>query len=233
MASEQSTAGYITHHLTNWTYGDMPAEMVGKTLCAGGHPVEHAGWQIAQCNAEASAMGAATIHIDSLLWSFLTGLVFLYFFRKVAKSATAGVPSGLQNFVEMICEFIDTSVRGSFTAKNDLVAPLALTIFAWVFLMNFMDLIPVDWLPFAAAKIGETFFGADPHHVYFKVVPSTDPNITFGMSIAIFFLMIYYSIKIKGVGGFTAELTMHPFSSKTRSCKPCLYRLTLCWNLFR
>jgi len=114
----------------------------------------------------------------------------------------------------MICEFIDTSVRGSFSGKNDMVAPMALTIFVWVFLMNFMDLIPVDWLPALTGWIGASFFGADPHHVFNKVVVSTDPNATFGMSLAVFALMIFYSIKIKGIGGFTAELTMHPFSSK-------------------
>jgi F-type H+-transporting ATPase subunit a len=119
----------------------------------------------------------------------------------------------LQNFVEWVIHFVDTSVRGSFSAKNDLVAPMALTIFVWVFLINFMDLVPVDWLPYLAQQIGAAM-GHDPHHVYFKVVPSTDPNATFGMSIAVFMLMIFYSLKIKGIGGFMGELTLHPFSSK-------------------
>jgi F-type H+-transporting ATPase subunit a len=144
-------------------------------------------------------------------WSLCLGLVFFYYFRKAARNATAGVPGGLQNFVEWIVEFIDTSVRGSFTAKNDLVAPMALTIFCWVFLMNLMDLIPVDWLPLLAQWIGQQFFGLDPHHVYFKVVPTTDPNITFGMAIAVFLLMLYYSLKIKGPDGFFAELAFQPF----------------------
>jgi len=106
---------------------------------------------------------------------------------------------------------VNENVRGSFSAKNDLVAPLALTIFFWVFLMNLMDLVPVDWIPMTAQWVGATFFGADPHHVYFKVVPTTDPNITFGMALAIFVLMLYYSIKIKGVGGFFGELAFQPF----------------------
>jgi len=108
----------------------------------------------------------------------------------------------LQNFVEWIVEFIDTSVRGSFSGKNPLVAPLALTIFVWILLMNLMDLIPVDWVPQIAHLAGLPFF---------KVVPSTDPNATFGMAIAVFFLVIYYSIKMKGVGGFVGELTLQPF----------------------
>ena len=82
--------------------------------------------------------------------------------------------------------------------------------------MNFMDLVPVDWLPSLAAWIGQSFFGADPHHVYFKVVPTTDPNATFGMAFAVFFLVLFYSIKIKGIGGFTGELTLQPFSSKNK-----------------
>ena len=214
MSSELTSAQYITHHLTNLTYGDMPASAVGQTLCEGAPAVAKAGWQFAHCGAEAQAMGFNSINVDTMFWSLTLGLVFLWIFRKAAKKASADVPSGLQNFVEWVCEFIDTSVRGSFTAKNDLVAPMALTIFIWVFLMNFMDLLPVDWLPAVAGWAGHTFFGADPHHIYFKVVPSTDPNATFGMSLAVFALMIFYSIKMKGFGGFTAELTMHPFSSK-------------------
>ncbi len=213
MASESTSAQYITHHLTNWTYGNMPQSAVGQTLCEGGKKIEAAGWQFAHCNAEGSAMGAQTLHLDTLIWSVITGVVFLFFFHKAARKATADVPGGLQNFVESICDFIDTSVRGSFSAKNDLVAPLALTIFVWVFLMNLMDLVPVDWIPFISAQVGG-LMGHDPHHVYMKVVPSTDPNVTFGMSIAVFILMIFYSIKIKGVGGFAGELTLHPFSSK-------------------
>jgi F-type H+-transporting ATPase subunit a len=112
------------------------------------------------------------------------------------------VPAGLQNFVEWVVEFIDSSVRGSFTAKNDMVAPLALTIFSWILLMNLMDLLPIDYLPLLAGALGVPFL---------KVVPTTDPNATFGMSIAVFILVIYYSIKMKGLGGFVGELTLQPF----------------------
>ena len=201
MSSEAITsADYIKHHLTNWTYGQFPD----------GH------WGTAHTAADAKAMGFMAIHVDTMLWSLVTGLVFLFFFRKAAKLATADVPSSLQNFVEMMIEFVDTSVRGSFTAKNNMVAPLALTVFVWIFLMNLMDLVPVDWLPTVAGQIGHAFFGMDPHHVYMKVVPSTDPNATIGMAFSVFFLVLYYSIKIKGIGGFTGELTLMPFQSKNK-----------------
>lgn len=195
-----TATGYIKHHLTNWTYGQFPDGSLG----------------FANTAAEAKSMGFMAIHVDTMLWSITLGVLFLWLFRLAASKATIEVPGRLQNFVEWIVEFIDSSVRGSFTSKNDLVAPLALTIFIWVFLMNFMDLIPVDWLPELAIWIGSTFFGADPHHIYFRVVPSTDPNATFGMAIAVFFLVLYYSIKIKGIGGFVGELTLQPFSSKNK-----------------
>jgi len=199
MASEELTsAGYISHHLTYWTFGRFPD----------GH------WGFAHNAAEAAHMGFMSINVDSMLWSILLGIIFIWIFRKAAKQATAGVPGGLLNFVEWICEFIDTSVRGSFSGRNDLVAPMALTIFIWVFFMNLMDLIPVDWIPRASQLIGEHAFGVSEHEVFNKVVPSNDPNITFGMSLTVFALMLFYSVKIKGAGGFLGELTLHPFSSK-------------------
>ena len=213
MAEEALTASqYIKHHLTNWTYGNMPEEYVGQHLCGEEMPaVASAGWQTAHCGAEAKAMGFNAIHLDTMFWSIFLGVLFLMIFRSAAKKATADTPSGMQNFVEMIIEFVDGSVKGAFTGRNAMVAPMALTIFVWVFLINFMDLIPVDWLPMLAGWVGGTFFGMDPHHVYFKVVPSTDPNATFGMALAVFMLMIYFSLKIKGPGGFFAELAFHPF----------------------
>ena len=195
MAAQISPSEYIKHHLTNLTYGRHP----------------DGNWGIAHSAEEIKEMGFWSLQIDSLGWSIFLALVFFYFFGKAARRATAGVPSGWQNFVEMIVEFVDTSVRGSFSGKNALVAPMALTIFCWVFLMNLMDLIPVDWLPMLAAQIGHHVFGMDPHHVYYRVVPTTDPNITFGMAFAVFLLMIYYSIKIKGIGGFFSELAFQPF----------------------
>jgi len=190
-----SSTEYIQHHLTNWTYGK--------------HPDGH--WGFAHNAQEATEMGFWAIHVDSMIWSIFLGAVFLFLFHKAAKKMTSGVPGGFQNFIEWVVDFVNENVRGSFSAKNDLVAPLALTIFFWVLLMNLMDLVPVDLIPRIAQEIGAAFFGADPHHVYFKVVPTTDPNITFGMALGIFVLMLYYSIKIKGFGGFFGELAFQPF----------------------
>ena len=195
-STETLTSGsYINHHLTNLTFGQKA----------------DGSWGFAHSGAEAAEMGFWAINVDSMGWSILLGVIFIWLFRKAAKKASADTPSGLQNFVEWIVEFIDTSVRGSFSGKNDLVAPLALTIFVWVFMMNFMDLIAVDLLPWLAQLFGEHVLGVDPHYVFFKVVPSTDPNITFGLALGVFALVLYYSIKIKGAGGFFGELAFQPF----------------------
>jgi len=201
LTEEALTAGqYIKHHLQNMTFGQ-----------------HHDGaWGLAHTAEEAKEMGFMSINVDTMFWSILLGVLFLWVFRRAAKNATADAPSGLQNFIEMIIEFADGSVKSAFNGRNLLVAPMALTIFVWVFLINFMDLIPVDWLPGTVAWLASTFFGAEPHHVFFRVVPSTDPNATFGMALAVFVLSLYYSIKIKGVKGFAGELTLHPFSSNNK-----------------
>ena len=188
-AEPQTSAEYIRHHLTNLTYGRHP----------------DGSWGFAHSAEEAGAMGFWSVHVDSMAWSIGLGLVFLALFRRAARRATAGVPGGLQNFVEMIVEFIDETVESIFSHKNPLVAPLALTIFVWVFLMNLMDLVPVDWVPELAKLLGVH---------YMKIVPSTDPNITMAMALSVFILILYYSIKCKGLGGFLAELSFHPFPSK-------------------
>ncbi|KLV05034.1 MULTISPECIES: F0F1 ATP synthase subunit A [Photobacterium] len=148
--------------------------------------------------------GFWTVHIDSLFFSALTGLFFLWVFRKAAKTATSGVPGKLQCFVEIMVEFVDNSVKETFHGRNPLIAPLALTIFCWILLMNIMDLVPIDFLPYPA----EHWLGIP----YLKVVPSADVNITMAMALGVFALMIYYSIKVKGVGGFVKELALHPFN---------------------
>ncbi|MEE9342706.1 MAG: F0F1 ATP synthase subunit A [Gammaproteobacteria bacterium] len=192
MASTPHTSSeYIQHHLTNLTFG--------KT--------EDGHWGFAHSATEAAEMGFWAINVDSMAFSIGLGVLFLWLFRKVAKSASTGVPTGLQNFVEWIVEFIDESVRGSFSGKNDMVAPLALTIFMWVFMMNFMDLIAVDLLPWIGGMMGLS---------HLKIVPSTDPNITFGLALVVFVLVLYYSIKIKGLSGFAGELTLAPFQSKNK-----------------
>lgn len=146
--------------------------------------------------------GFWAFHLDTLFFSIVLGAFFLFWFKKAAGNVTSGIPGGLQNFVEMLVEFVDSQVKDSFHGKSKLIAPLALTIFVWVFLMNFMDLFPVDLLPMIAS-----FIGVD----YLRVVPSTDLNATFAMSIGVFILIIFYSIKIKGVVGFAKELLFQPF----------------------
>jgi len=184
----KTTADYIQHHLTNLTYGQLPDGT----------------WGFAHSGAEASQMGFWSVNVDSMAWSIVLGLVFAFVFRAAASSATAGVPGGLQNFVEMVVEFIDETTQSIFQYKNYLIAPLAMTIFVWVFLMNLMDLVPVDWIPELAVAIGIS---------HMKVVPSTDPNITMALALSVFALIIYYSIKCKGAIGFLKELTLHPFPS--------------------
>ena len=149
-------------------------------------------------------MGFWSINVDSMAWSIVLGLLFALFFRRAAASATAGVPGGLQNLVEMIVEFINETTDSIFQHKNDMIAPLAMTIFVWVFLMNAMDLVPVDWIPELAVLLGVS---------HMKVVPSTDPNITMALALSVFVMILYYSIKCKGAIGFLKELTLHPFPS--------------------
>ena len=189
MASDSlTTTGYIKHHLQNLTYGQHPDGT----------------WGITHGATEAREMGFWAIHLDTMFWSVVLGALFLWLFTKAARKASADTPSGWLNFVEWIIDFIDENVRGSFSGKNDLIAPLSLTLFVWILLMNLMDLVPVDWIPQIAHLMGIE---------YMKVVPTTDPNATFGMALGVFLLTLYYSIKIKGPKGFAAELTMQPFEA--------------------
>jgi len=191
MAAENAS-GYIQHHLQNLTFGQLG----------------NGNWGFAHTAQEAKEMGFWAFHVDTLGWSVALGVIFILLFRTAAKKATAGQPGCLQNFVEIMIEFVDSSVKDTFHGRNPLIAPLALTIFVWVFLMNAMDLIPVDWIPHVARLISGN------ENVFFRVVPTTDPNATLGMALSVFALIIFYSIKVKGLGGFIGELTLHPFGSK-------------------
>ncbi len=146
--------------------------------------------------------GFWTLHLDTLFFSVVLGAFFIWFFKTAADKATAGVPGLMQSFVEMMIEFVDNQVKDSFHGRSKLIAPLALTIFCWVFLFNFMDLFPVDILPLVGSLMGIE---------YLRVVPSTDLNATFAMSLSVFFLIIFYSIKVKGPWGFAKELMFQPF----------------------
>ena len=132
--------------------------------------------------------GFWTWNLDTLGWSVFLGLIFLAIFRSVAKKASTGVPGKLQCAAEMIVEFVDDSVKGTFHGKNDLIAPLSLTIFVWILLMNAMDWVPVDLLPWLISLVS----GTDMAHIYMKPVPTTDPNMTFALAGGVFFLIIYY-----------------------------------------
>ena len=187
MASEgghgpQTSGEYIAHHLQN------------LQVCKD----ETGAWVWNQC-----AGNPMTINVDSMFWSVFLGLVFVLLFRSAAKKSSAREPGRFQAVVEIIVDFVDGSVKDTFHGKSRLIAPLGLTIFVWVFLMNLMDLVPVDWIPMVAGWSGIE---------YMKVVPTTDVNVTFGMSIAVFFLIIFYTVKNKGIGGFIAELTLHPIA---------------------
>jgi F-type H+-transporting ATPase subunit a len=146
--------------------------------------------------------GFWTLNLDTSLMSLALGLVFLIIFRYVAVHMTIGVPGKLQNFIEIIFEFVDKAVKETFHGDNNLIAPLALTIFIWIFLMNLIDLLPADLIPNSVEMMGLPAF---------RSVATADPNATFGMSIAVFVLMIYYTFKIKGVSGFIKETFTYPF----------------------
>ncbi len=205
--SEQVTHGeYIQHHLQNLTFGQLP----------------DGSWGLAHSAAEAKAMGFWAIHVDTLFWSLVLGFSFFFLFRSVAKKANAGVPTRFQAAIELIVEFVDSSVRDAFHGTSRLIAPLALTLFVWIFFMNFMDLIPVDWLPWVATTAGIH---------YQKVVPTTDVNATLGMAIGVFLLIIIYSIRFKGVGGFIGELVMNPLNPKDLGMPKAVWPLVMAFNL--
>jgi F-type H+-transporting ATPase subunit a len=207
MASEgaKTASGYIEHHLQNLQAcrvdGQWTTNIAETKICAGNF------W---------------AINVDSMFFTVLLGALFCFLFRRVAVNMSTGKPGKLQAFVEEIVTIVDSSVKDTFHGNNPLIAPLALTIVCWVFLMNLMDLIPVDWLPELALLMGIE---------YLKVVPSTDPNITFGMSLSVFVLILYYSFKMKGVGGFiVGELMMNPLNPKDLGVPKILWPFVCAFN---
>lgn len=149
--------------------------------------------------------GFWTVHLDSLIVSGLLGLFAFVGMARLARKAVVANPGRLQTFIEMLVSFIDQQVKDTFHGKSKLVTPMAVTIFVWVFLMNAMDLIPVDFVPL--------ILGLGGVH-YFKSVPTTDPNLTFGMSLSVFATMIVMNFKVKGFGGFMHEVFTVPFGAK-------------------
>jgi F-type H+-transporting ATPase subunit a len=153
-------------------------------------------------------------NLDSIFWSILMGVLGTFFLWKAAKSATAGVPGRFQAAVEMLVEMVDTQAKGIIHNANSrkLVAPLALTVFVWIFLLNAMDFLPVDLIPW----IWERIYGAaggDPHHAYMRVVPTADLSTTLGLSSGVLFVCLAYNVKIKGLGGWIHELFTAPFGA--------------------
>lgn len=179
--SENSSGGgtveYIQHHLTNLCVGDCD-------------PVTH------------QAAGFWALHVDTVFFSVLLGALIILVSMRLSKSLQTDTPGGFQNFVESILDFVQGQVRDTFPGHNPLIAPLALTIFLWVWLMNFMDLIPVDLLPLLGQFVGIE---------YLKAVPTTDLNTTLAMSLTVFALIIFYNIKVKGAKGYLKMFLFHPF----------------------
>ena len=173
--------------------------MIAVIVPGAGNPTEYIVHHLTNL---AVGQGFWTFHLDTLFFSVVLGLTFFFLFRRVAVRATAGVPGGLQNFVEIMVEFADRQVKDTFHGKSELIAPLALTIFCWVFLWNLMDLVPVDLLPLVSS-----WFGVP----YLRVVPSTDLNATFGLSLTVLLLIVFYSLKVKGPVGYAKEFLTHPF----------------------
>lgn len=178
---------YVIHHLTHL-----------NTL---GHPQE-------------SLVDFSVFHLDTLFFSISLGVLTVWLLYRAARHATSGVPGRFQNFVEMLVEMVNEQAKGVVhdPESRKFAAPLALTVFVWIFWMNFMDLIPVDLLP----RIWEGIYaaaGGDPHHAYLRVVPTADLNATLGMSVAVLLITLYYNLKIKGVGGWLHELFTAPFGN--------------------
>ncbi|TFZ06994.1 F0F1 ATP synthase subunit A [Ramlibacter henchirensis] len=151
---------------------------------------------------------------DSLFWAITLGVICCLLLWKAARKATAGVPGRFQAAVEILVEMVDSQAKGIVHNANSrkFVAPLALTVFVWIFMMNAMDLLPVDLIP----ELWARFYGAtghDPHHAYMRVVPTADLSVTMGLSISVLLVCLFYNVKIKGLGGWVHELFTAPFGS--------------------
>lgn len=186
--------------------------MSAETASGGGateyiqHHLHHLQWQVG----EGKFM---TINIDSVIFTLLLSSVFLFLFIRTSRKATAGVPGKFQTGMEMVVGFVDGLVRETFHGRSKLIAPLAITIFCVVFLMNFMDMIPVDWLPGLWMKANE-LAGYDPQHAYLRVVPTADLNTTLGLSLMVFLLIQVFGISHKGFGKFFKEAFTAPFHAE-------------------
>jgi F-type H+-transporting ATPase subunit a len=188
MSAEQhapSASEYIVHHLTHWR-NKPQTDIVDFTV----------------------------FNIDSLFFSVLLGVLGCFFLWKAASKATSGVPGRFQAAVEILIEMVDREAKGIVhnATSRKMVAPLALTIFVWIFLLNAMDLLPLDLLP----QIWALIYGAAGHdvsHAYLRSVPTADLSVTMGMSVSVLLVCLVYNVKIKGVGGWAHELVTAPFGT--------------------
>jgi F-type H+-transporting ATPase subunit a len=181
----QTAGEYIVHHLTHW----RNKELVGP-------------------------FDLSVINIDSTIFSILLGVIGCFLLWKAARKATSGVPGRFQAAVEILVEMVDAQAKGIVhnAQSRKLVAPLALTVFVWIFLLNAMDLLPVDLLPAIwAAVYGAA--GHDPHHAFMRSVPTADLSVTMGLSLGVLITCLAYNVKIKGVGGWVHELFTAPFGN--------------------
>ncbi|PHM39692.1 ATP synthase subunit A [Xenorhabdus mauleonii] len=183
-SGEVSTSEYISHHLRHLQLDLRTFELVNPN--ASGY--EATFW---------------TLNIDSLFFSIVLGMLFLFVFRRVAVRATDGVPGKFQTAVEMIIGFVDNTVRDMYHGKSKVIAPLALTVFVWVLLMNALDLLPIDLIPLAGEALGLPAL---------RIVPTADVSVTLSMALGVFVLILFYSVKMKGIGGFAKELALQPFN---------------------
>ena len=196
----------------------MSAENTGMTEAATGGSTEYINHHLHFWQVKVGDGAFMTLNVDTLIFTFLLSALFLFFFIRSARKATAGVPGKFQALVEIVVGFVDGLVRETFHGRSKLIAPLSITIFCLVFLMNFMDMVPVDFLPWAWAS-GHVAAGHDPSHAYLRVVPTADLNTTFGMSLAVFLLIQVFGISHKGLGGFTKEIFTAPFHAHGTAMK--------------
>ena len=162
--------------------------------------------------------GFWTLHVDSLVTGLILGVVATLLMWLVTRGASAGVPNKRQAFVELLFEFVDEQVKGIFHGKRGFIAPAALTVFVWVLLMNAMDFLPADVMSLILTHVF--------HQHEFRFVPTADVNTTFALSLSVLFLMIYFSIAVKGLGGWIHELFCAPFGAH-----PVLWPFNFLFNL--
>ena len=184
-ANAPTASEYIVHHLTHW-----------------------------QNKPQTEIVDFSVFNIDSLFFSILLGVVGCFFLWKAARGVTSGVPGRFQAAVEILLEMVDGQAKAIVHNANSrkLVTPLALVVFVWIFLMNAMDLLPLDLLP----ELWALVYGAagyDPSHAYLRVVPTADLSVTMGLSVSVLFICLFYNIKIKGLGGWAHELISAPFGT--------------------